>query len=71
MKKTVLVVGGAGYIGSHMVMPRRAGDPASLVGDARRALEVLGWKPEYPELDSIIRTVWEWMENRVGLATPG
>jgi UDP-glucose 4-epimerase len=48
-------------------MPRRAGDPASLVGEARRAADVLGWKPELAGLEGIIRTSWEWMKNRVGL----
>ena len=46
---------------------RRPGDPATLVGDAAKALDVFGWKPEYAELKSIIRTVWAWMENNVEL----
>lgn len=45
-------------------MPRRAGDPAALVGDARRAFEVLGWKPRFTDLGGIIETAWAWMENR-------
>jgi UDP-glucose-4-epimerase GalE len=48
----------------YRLMPRRAGDAASLIGDARKALAVLGWKPEYPDLRSIIRTAWDWMESR-------
>jgi UDP-glucose 4-epimerase len=51
----------------YQLMPRRPGDPASLIGDGRRALEVLEWKPDYAELKAIIRSVWKWMENR-GLA---
>jgi UDP-glucose-4-epimerase GalE len=42
---------------------RRPGDPATLIGDASKALEVLGWKPEFAELKSIIRTQWAWMEK--------
>ena len=41
---------------------RREGDPPRLVGDARRAREVLGWTPRRPDLDGIIRSAWEWMQ---------
>jgi UDP-glucose 4-epimerase len=40
--------------------PRRPGDPSRLIADSRRAREVLGWQPGYPELAAIIRTAWEW-----------
>jgi UDP-glucose-4-epimerase GalE len=39
---------------------RRAGDPPALVADARRANEALGWKPVMSDLDSILRTAWNW-----------
>ena len=39
---------------------RRPGDPPHLVGDASRALTLLGWKPRYHSLDEIIRTAWNW-----------
>ncbi len=42
-------------------LPRRAGDPAVLVGNAGKALDVLGWKPERPELERIIETAWRWI----------
>ncbi len=45
-------------------MPRRAGDPAELVGDARLASEVLGWRPRFVELEEIIQTAWEWLLGR-------
>ena len=38
----------------------RQGDPARLVADASRAKEVLGWVPTQSDLDSIIRSAWEW-----------
>ena len=41
----------------------RAGDPARLVADASKAREVLGWQTRYPELESIVRTAWEWHES--------
>lgn len=40
--------------------PRRPGDPARLVASAERARRVLGWVPVCPDLQSIIRTAWEW-----------
>lgn len=35
--------------------PRRAGDPAVLVADASHARKVLSWKPQYPELEVIVK----------------
>ncbi len=42
--------------------PRREGDPASLVADAGRARDVLGWDPYRSTLDQMIRSAWEWMQ---------
>lgn len=44
--------------------PRRPGDPVRLVADAARARGVLGWKPRYNDLDTIVRHAWHW-ERRV------
>ncbi len=38
----------------------RPGDPSRLVADATRAREILGWEVEYPDLETIIRTAWDW-----------
>ena len=40
--------------------PRRAGDPAILVADNKRAHSVLGWRPANSSLLQIIRSQWEW-----------
>jgi UDP-glucose 4-epimerase len=43
------------------VLPRRPGEPASLVADATRAQKLLGWTPEYAgRIQEIIRHAWEW-----------
>jgi len=42
------------------VAPRRPGDPATLVAGAEKARRVLGWKPEYPELKTIVESAWNW-----------
>ncbi|HEX8072702.1 MAG TPA: UDP-glucose 4-epimerase GalE [Pyrinomonadaceae bacterium] len=40
--------------------PARAGDPSRLVADAAKARAVLGWRTQYPEIETIIRTAWDW-----------
>jgi UDP-glucose 4-epimerase len=44
----------------HVVGPRRAGDPATLIASSQRLIDDLGWKPEHPDLDSIIQSAWDW-----------
>ena len=43
--------------------PRRAGDPPMLVADASRAAEVLGWKPQYDDLDTIVAHSLAWEDK--------
>ena len=45
------------------VCPRRSGDPAKLVASSDLAEVDIGWKPQYPELKSIIESAWEWQRN--------
>jgi UDP-arabinose 4-epimerase len=40
--------------------PRRSGDPAVLYAAPHKAQTELHWKPRFPELESIVRTAWEW-----------
>jgi UDP-glucose 4-epimerase len=44
--------------------PRRAGDPPILVGSADKAREILGWRPKFGSLESILGTAWEWHRKR-------
>jgi len=46
------------------VEPPRPGDPSRLVADARKARSILGWSPKYTELETIIRTAWDWHRAR-------
>ena len=39
---------------------RRLGDAPILTSDATKAMRELGWKTEYPELDKIVSTAWQW-----------
>ena len=45
--------------------PRRAGDPAVLVASAERARTVLGWRPQRPELATIVGDAWEHLQSQV------
>ena len=40
--------------------PRRPGDPAALYALPAKAEAELRWKPKLPDLDSIVRTAWQW-----------
>lgn len=40
--------------------PRRPGDPPKLVASAEKAINELGWKPQFPKLEHIIQTAWNW-----------
>jgi UDP-glucose 4-epimerase len=42
---------------------RRPGDPVTLIASSKRAAEELGWKPEFPELGSIVESAWRWLKN--------
>ncbi|MEQ1761621.1 MAG: UDP-glucose 4-epimerase GalE [Pyrinomonadaceae bacterium] len=44
----------------YKIEPRRAGDPSRLIAKADKAESVLGWKPQYTDLDSIIESAWKW-----------
>ncbi len=39
---------------------RRPGDPPALIADAARALKKLHWAPGYSDLETIVRTAWNW-----------
>jgi UDP-glucose 4-epimerase len=44
--------------------PRRPGDPAVLIASSEKIGRELGWIPEYSQLDAIIKTAWEWHQQR-------
>src|ERR671916_482766 len=42
---------------------RRAGDPPTLVASSEKIQADLGWKPEKPELETMISDAWTWMRD--------
>ena len=44
--------------------PRRDGDPAVLYAAADKAQRELRWTPRFTDLDSIVRTAWNWHHRR-------
>ena len=40
--------------------PRREGDPPALVASSKEARRVLGWRPQFGELEAIVETAWDW-----------
>ena len=47
----------------YAIGPRREGDPASLVADAGRAADVLGWRPMCSSLEQIVRDAVAWRRS--------
>lgn len=42
---------------------RREGDPHSLVASSKKIEAILGWKPQYTDVNSIIDSSWKWHTN--------
>jgi UDP-glucose 4-epimerase len=47
-----------------VVSPRRPGDPASLTAKVDRIHSVIGWKPQYDDLNMIIQSAYDWEKKR-------
>ncbi|MGG6267914.1 UDP-glucose 4-epimerase GalE [Leptolyngbya sp. AN03gr2] len=45
---------------------RRPGDPPALVGSAEKARSILGWNPQYADLEKILTHAWAWHQKRHG-----
>jgi len=50
--------------------PRRPGDPPALVAGATRVRDILGWTPNYDDLDVIVRHALDW-EHALGQRNSG
>jgi UDP-glucose 4-epimerase len=43
---------------------RRSGDPATLIASSQKISKELGFKPLHQDIESIIRSAWEWKKAR-------
>lgn len=42
---------------------RRAGDPALLVASSEKAKKILGWEPQFTDIEEIIASAWKWHQS--------
>ena len=42
---------------------RRAGDPSTLIASSDKAKTILGWNPQFADLETIIDTAWKWHQS--------
>lgn len=42
---------------------RRWGDPDAIYADNAKAKELLGWQPQYTDIEEIVKTAWAWHQN--------
>jgi UDP-glucose 4-epimerase len=40
--------------------PRRPGDPPRLIASAGKAQEILGWRPQFDQIEDIVSSAWSW-----------
>ncbi len=46
------------------IADKREGDPPYLVASNEKIKKVLGWQPKYNNIEYIIKTAWNWEQNR-------
>ena len=46
---------------------KRPGDPAILIASSDQIKKTLGWKPEYEDLETIIKTAWKWHQKEASI----
>jgi UDP-glucose 4-epimerase len=44
----------------YVVRDRRPGDPATLIASSEKIRQELGWQPQYPRLEDILNSAWQW-----------
>lgn len=45
------------------VAPRRPGDPDAIYADNTKAKKILGWNPQHSDLETIVKTAWDWYQK--------
>jgi UDP-glucose 4-epimerase len=47
---------------------RRMGDPACVIASSAKIRQILGWKPKFNNLETIVRTNYEWEQKKRAIA---
>jgi UDP-glucose 4-epimerase len=55
---------------AYRLVGRRPGDPPKLVAMVENAATLLGWKPQYVDIQSIISTAWNWHASQLEKQNP-
>ena len=42
------------------IQGRRKGDPAELIADNKKIINLLNWNPKYSDLETIVKSAWNW-----------
>ena len=50
-----------------LISSRRAGDPAVLISDTKKAQDLIGWNPKFTDINTQIQHLFDWMIKRKGL----
>lgn len=45
------------------ISERRSGDPATLIASSEKAQNVLGWIPQFSDVDTILTDAWNWHKH--------
>ena len=45
------------------ICSRRPGDATELVADSTKIKKELGWRPQYSDLETIVKTAWDWYKK--------
>jgi UDP-glucose 4-epimerase len=48
---------------AHEFVPRRVGDPATLIASPARIERELGWQPRFADIHRIVETAWRWHDS--------
>ncbi len=46
-----------------VIQPRRGGDPPALFANSDKAGRILGWQPEWQQLEEVVASAWHWQKK--------
>ncbi len=46
-----------------VILDKRVGDPSVLFADINKAKNILNWEPKYSNIETILRSAWNWYKK--------